>query len=292
EWLPGKEIGLSGECFPDLFLGDLPLIYPFIINDPGEGTQAKRRAHAVIIDHLTPPMTTEEGYGEIEALARLVDEYYQLEKLDPNKLPLLQQQIWELIRQARLDTDLGQLMNRDATTHTHAWDPQEHEDGVPYTISDLSGRDFAHLVENMNGYLCELTSAQIRDGLHTLGSAPADEQLIDTLLALVRLPNLDIPSLREGVAGNFGLDLKVILADLGQRIDQPTRELEGRVGRSLPTHADALEAIDLVAKRLLERLAAFDFAVAAIPTVIASVLPAAASANSPIATTLQFTSEE
>src|SRR5205807_2781709 len=109
EWLPGKGIGLSAGCFPDAILGAMPLVYPFIINDPGEGAQAKRRAHAVIVDHLTPPMTTAEGYGEIEALARLVDEYYQLEKLDPNKLPLLQQQIWELIRQARLDTDLGQL---------------------------------------------------------------------------------------------------------------------------------------------------------------------------------------
>ncbi|HEY3117616.1 MAG TPA: cobaltochelatase subunit CobN, partial [Chloroflexota bacterium] len=276
EWLPGKEIGLSGECFPDLFQGDLPLIYPFIINDPGEGTQAKRRAHAVIIDHLTPPMTTAEGYGEIEELARLVDEYYQLEKLDPSKLPLLQQQIWELIRQARLDTDLGQLMNRDAATHTHAWDPQVHEDGVPYTISDLSGRDFAHLVENMNGYLCELTSAQIRDGLHILGSAPVDDQLIDTLLALVRLPNLDIPSLRDGVAGWFGLDLKAILDDLGQRLEQPAREIEEAVGHSLPTHADALEAIDLVAKGLIESLAAASFAVEAIPRVLSLPLGEAA----------------
>ena len=112
EWLPGKGVGLSETCYPDLFLGDLPLIYPFIINDPGEGAQAKRRAHAVIVDHLTPPMTTADAYGELAELARLVDEYYQVEQLDPAKLPLLQQQIWELIVEARLDGDITLMIQR------------------------------------------------------------------------------------------------------------------------------------------------------------------------------------
>ena len=98
EWLPGKGVGLSADCFPDSFLGDLPLFYPFILNDPGEGAQAKRRGHAVIIDHLTPPMTTADAYGELAELMQLVDEYYQVELLDPSKMPLVQQQIWDLIR--------------------------------------------------------------------------------------------------------------------------------------------------------------------------------------------------
>ncbi|MFT2598189.1 cobaltochelatase subunit CobN, partial [Escherichia coli] len=84
---------LSEECFPDALLGDVPLFYPFIINDPGEGSQAKRRAHAVVVDHLTPPMTTADSYGALAQLTQLVDEYYQVEVLDPAKLPLLQQQI-------------------------------------------------------------------------------------------------------------------------------------------------------------------------------------------------------
>ena len=98
---------LRRRAIPERFLGDLPLIYPFIINDPGEGAQAKRRAHAVIVDHLTPPMTTAEAYGELDELARLVDEYYQVETLDPTKLPMLQQQIWELVVEARLDADIN-----------------------------------------------------------------------------------------------------------------------------------------------------------------------------------------
>ena len=77
EWLPGKGVGLSENCFPDALLADMPLFYPFIINDPGEGAQAKRRAHAVIVDHLTPPMTTADTYGELAQLTQLVDEYYQ-----------------------------------------------------------------------------------------------------------------------------------------------------------------------------------------------------------------------
>ncbi|MBM2811615.1 MAG: cobN, partial [Chloroflexi bacterium] len=275
EWLPGKGVGLSSDCYPDLLLGDLPLVYPFIINDPGEGAQAKRRTHAVIIDHMTPPMTTAEGYGEIEELTRLVDEYYQLEQLDPTKLPYLQQQVWELIKRAGLDNDLGMLINRDSETHTHAWDPQFHEDGVPYTISDLGARDFAHLVENVNGYLCELTSAQIRDGLHILGQAPEGLHLVDTVLSLVRLANLDVPSLRSGVAAWLGLDLDAILGDLSGRLPAPghggriLRSAQNdRVGQPLWTHADALEEIDSVCRRLIEALAEHEFRGEYIPAVI------------------------
>ncbi|MBV9356394.1 MAG: cobaltochelatase subunit CobN, partial [Chloroflexi bacterium] len=106
EWLPGKGVGLSAECYPDLFLGDLPLIYPFIVDDPGEGAAAKRRAHAVIVDHLPPPMTIAETYGDLEQLERLVDEYYLLEKTDPDRLPLLQQQIRTLLDQANLEGEI------------------------------------------------------------------------------------------------------------------------------------------------------------------------------------------
>ena len=106
EWLPGKGVGLSSECFPDVLLGDLPLIYPFIVNDPGEGSQAKRRAHAVIVDHLMPAMTNADTYGPLASLNDLVNDYYSVEKLDPSKLPIVQQQIWELIQQTQLQADL------------------------------------------------------------------------------------------------------------------------------------------------------------------------------------------
>ena len=107
EWLPGKNLGMSAACGPDAALGNLPLIYPFLVNDPGEGTQAKRRAHATIVDHLVPPMTRAETYGDIARLEQLMDEHAAVAALDPAKLPAIRAQIWTLIQAARLDHDLG-----------------------------------------------------------------------------------------------------------------------------------------------------------------------------------------
>ena len=89
EWLPGKALALSQSCFPETVLGAVPHLYPFIVNDPGEGTQAKRRAQAVIVDHLTPPLTRAESYGPLRDLEQLVDEYYEAASLDPRRLKVL-----------------------------------------------------------------------------------------------------------------------------------------------------------------------------------------------------------
>ncbi len=156
EWLPGKGVGLSGECFPETILGDLPLFYPFIKSDPGEGMQAKRRARAVVVDHLIPAMTTADAYGELEQLTQLVDEYYQVEMLDPSKLPLLQQQIWDLVRRANLDEDLKQVFKQDHGDHKHEWDEGTTAEGTPLWLANLQGREFAHVVEDLDAYPCEL----------------------------------------------------------------------------------------------------------------------------------------
>ncbi len=147
EWLPGKSLGLSAECAADAALGGLPLVYPFLINDPGEGTQAKRRAHATLIGHLVPPMTRAETYGDLARLEQLLDEHASVAALDPAKLPAVRAQIWTLIQAARLDHDLG-LDDR----------PQDAE--------------FDDFILHVDGWLCEVKDAQIRDGLHVLGAAP------------------------------------------------------------------------------------------------------------------------
>ncbi|HEY3060798.1 MAG TPA: cobaltochelatase subunit CobN, partial [Chloroflexota bacterium] len=262
EWLPGKAIGLSETCYPDLLLGDLPLIYPFIVNDPGEGAQAKRRAHAVVVDHLTPPMTTADAYGKLDELARLVDEYYQVEALDPTKLPMLQQQIWELIVDARLDADITLMIQRlnQQGDHTHDWDPAVTDDGVPSTLADMRSKDFAHLMENLDGYLCELGSALIRGGLHTLGEDYDGDSLRDLVLALVRVPNLDVPSLRAGVAAAFGLDVDSLIDTLGARLPlDEVQRLAAVVGRDIASTTDALEGIDALSGRLIGALQAADW---------------------------------
>jgi cobaltochelatase CobN len=161
EWLPGKGLGLSAECAPDAVAGEIPLVYPFIVNDPGEGTQAKRRGHAVIVDHLVPPMARADTYGDMAKLEQLLDEYATVAALDPVKLPVVRSQIWSLVRAAQLHHDLGVEQAPEAAA-------------------------FDEFVLHIDGYLCEVKDAAIRDGLHILGAAPEGEALINLVLVILR----------------------------------------------------------------------------------------------------------
>ncbi|MBB3083457.1 cobaltochelatase subunit CobN [Geodermatophilus sabuli] len=179
EWLPGKTVGLSASCAPDAAIGDLPLVYPFLVNDPGEGSQAKRRAHATLVDHLVPPMARAETYGDIARLEQLLDEHANVAAMDPAKLPAVRAQIWTLIQAARLDHDLG-LADR----------PHDAE--------------FDELVLHVDGWLCEIKDSQIRDGLHVLGSPPAGQDRVDLVLAVLRARQIwggavALPGLREAL---------------------------------------------------------------------------------------------
>ncbi|WP_131741826.1 cobaltochelatase subunit CobN [Actinomadura roseirufa] len=182
EWLPGKSAGMSASCGPDAAIGDLPLVYPFLVNDPGEGTQAKRRAHATLVDHLIPPMARAESYGDIARLEQLLDEHANIAALDPAKLPAIRAQIWTLIQAARLDHDLG-------------LDDRPHD------------AEFDDFLLHVDGWLCEVKDVQIRDGLHVLGAAPEGETRVDLVLAMLRARQMwggsvSLPGLREAL----GLD--------------------------------------------------------------------------------------
>jgi cobaltochelatase CobN len=277
EWLPGKGIGLSLDCYPDAFLADLPLIYPFIINNPGEGAQAKRRSHATVIDHMIPPMTSADVYGELATLTQLVDEYYQVEQMDPTKLPLVQQQIWDLMQQTNLDQDIAEMMRFvDHGDHSHEWDGSYTDDGTPLTLAEMNATDFSHLLEDIDGYLCELGSLQIRDGLHTLGYIPAGDQLCHLLRALTRIPNGPVPGLRAEVAVWLGFDLEALLANRGARLrgTEPALAILQRrwSSKTYATQADLIELIDDLCLHLLQGLAASDFDPVAITDVIQNVL--------------------
>ncbi|HMC53044.1 MAG TPA: cobaltochelatase subunit CobN, partial [Acidimicrobiales bacterium] len=198
EWLPGKGVGLSGGCAPDAALGDVPLVYPFVVNDPGEGTQAKRRAHAVIVDHLVPPMTRAETYDELARLEDLLDEHARIASLDPAKLPAVRHQVWELLVGADLHRDLGVERRPEDT-------------------------EFDDLLLHVDGYLCELKDAQIRGGLHVLGRLPEGQAELDLVLAVTRLPQGDVPSLRAAVAAHLGFDLHA-----GRRAEVDAVEAECR----------------------------------------------------------------
>ena len=268
EWLPGKGIGLSENCFPDAFLADLPLFYPFIINDPGEGSQAKRRAHAVVIDHLTPPMTSADTYGELAQLTQLVDEYYQVESLDPSKLPLLQRQIWDLIKQTNLDADLSAMLSRDHGDHKHDWDDDMTPDGVPVSLAEMDGKDIAHLIEDIDGYLCELGAAQIRNGLHTLGEMPEGDALMDMLQALTRLPNGPVPGMQAVLANIYGFNIEILHQQKGQKLSARDENLSTWAGRPVVTGADALEVLDEMAAHIVRLFEYYRFDGGAINQVI------------------------
>ncbi|RLP84375.1 cobaltochelatase subunit CobN [Micromonospora sp. BL4] len=250
EWLPGKGLGLAADCAPDAVLGDLPLVYPFIVNDPGEGTQAKRRAHAVVIDHLVPPMARAEAYGDLAKLEQLLDEYATVQALDPAKVPTVRAQIWDLVRAAELHHDL-------------------HADAMP------DADDFDDFVLHLDGYLCEVKDVQIRDGLHILADAPTGEPRVNLVLAVLRAPQIwggahALPGLRQALAAAYGLDEQELLASPGQRLTLPealTDIVDGPAG----TAADAVDLIEGLARRLVIGMETLGWAAEAADTVVEEV---------------------
>jgi cobaltochelatase CobN len=231
EWLPGKTAGLSASCAPDAVLGNLPLIYPFLINDPGEGAQAKRRAHATIVDHLIPPMARAESYGDLARLEQLLDEHANISAMDPAKLPAIRAQIWTLIQAAKLDHDLG----------------------VRERPHDAEFDDF---LLHIDGWLCEVKDAQIRDGLHVLGEAPVGEARVNLVLAMLRAQQMwggqagAVPGLRSA---------------LGLKEDAPLSDVD---------------AVEQTARSLVEAMEAADWSVDAI------------TAEEPVASVLRFAATE
>ncbi len=215
EWLPGKSVALSSSCYPEVAFGALPHLYPFIVNDPGEGSQAKRRAQAVILDHLTPPMTRAELYGALQQLENLVDEYYEAESLDPTRLPLIRDRIRELVIQENLHKDLG----------------IEHETDI---------LKFESVILNfIGGYLCELKEAQIRDGLHIFGQCPQGRQLRDLIVAIARIPNRYSEGITRVIAEDWGLDFDPLTTDFNTPLSAGDREvLDAKI--SLEISLDAM----------------------------------------------------
>ncbi len=222
EWLPGKAVALSSTCYPNVVLGPLPHLYPFIVNDPGEGTQAKRRTSAVIIDHLTPPLTRAESYGPQKDLEALVDEYYLATGLDTRRLAALRQKILDLTRATRLDVDAG------------------------FSTDDDSN------LTRLDAYLCDLKEAQIRDGLHVLGTSPTGQQETDLLVALTRVNRSsgsggDL-SLTRALADDLGLDFDPLNCDFAQIWDGIRPNILATVSNEpWRSHGDTVERLELLA---------------------------------------------
>ncbi|WP_298496798.1 cobaltochelatase subunit CobN [uncultured Maritimibacter sp.] len=225
EWLPGKALALSGDCLPEAVLGPMPHVYPFIVNDPGEGTQAKRRAQAVIIDHLTPPLTRAESYGPLRDLEALVDEYYEAAGVDPRRITHLRREILSLSSVTGLDIDVG-----------------------------MTGKDEEGDLAKLDAYLCELKEAQIRDGLHVFGQSPTGRLERDLVQALVRVPRGDgqgaDASLIRALAVDFGMAFDPLDCDMAESWEGPKPEV--LIGGTWRSHGDTVERLEDFSARLID----------------------------------------
>ena len=261
EWLPGKSLGLSPSCAPDAALRDVPLFYPFVVNDPGEGTQAKRRAHACVVDHLIPPMTRAETYDDLARLEQLLDEYYQVETLDPSKLPAIRVRIWETLRDAELHRDLG---------------------------IEEQPEEFGDFLTHVDGYLCEIKDLPIRGGLHVLGETPRGEPLRHLLAAILRLGAGEVPGLRRAVGAAYGLDERALSENGGARVEAPA-ELAARFPGVVATASDLLDRLEEASQVLLFTLEERGWKASAAEDVCEEVLGVA---DEGVAKSLRFAVEE
>ncbi len=171
EWLPGKSVALAPDCLPRALLGGLPVIYPFIVNNPGEAAAAKRRLGAVTIGHMTPPLGQSDLHGEPAALERLIDEYAAADGLDRRRTALLR----------------GEILERAAATGLLA------ESGVAPGTLDHDA------LARLDAYLCDVKDLQLRDGLHVYGVAGPEACAEAERLAL--LAALDGRFVQPGPAG-------------------------------------------------------------------------------------------
>ncbi|WP_249695351.1 cobaltochelatase subunit CobN [Stappia sp. WLB 29] len=229
EWLPGKALALSEDCFPEAVLGPLPNVYPFIVNDPGEGAQAKRRTSAVIVDHLTPPLARAESHGVAAELEVLLDEYYLAQGVDPRRLKALTRDILEAAERHGLDRDIGLTSEMDEETR----------------------------LARLDAHLCDLKELQIRDGLHVLGAAPQGDLLTALLVALVRVPRGEGPA-NEGITRALARDLGLegfdpLACAYELPFDGPRPVLLEEVASSpWRSCGDTVERLELLAARLVE----------------------------------------
>ena len=152
EWLPGKALALSADCWPETVLGALPVIYPFIVNNPGEAVQAKRRLAAVTIGHLTPPLSAAGLHGPLAELEGLVEEYAAADGLDRRRQQLLEDEIVERAWTSGLAADCGLV----------------------------EGEPNRQAIAKLDAQLCDIKELSIRDGLHVFGRS-SDEATVQAL---------------------------------------------------------------------------------------------------------------
>ncbi len=189
EWLPGKNVGMSCKCNPDVVLGGLPNLYFYIIDDPGEGIQCKRRANSVLLGHMPPTMARAGEYEEISEMEIPLQDYFRLKgSASPERLKELINQIYLSAKEHDMFNDLG-------------------------IEGDPGPEGFDQYVVPLHEYLDEVKDALIRSDLHILGRVPQGAHFDEMIYSLVRLDNGNVRSVRDSFAANAGIDLQKCLDD-------------------------------------------------------------------------------
>ncbi|PIY18891.1 cobalt chelatase [Candidatus Desantisbacteria bacterium CG_4_10_14_3_um_filter_40_18] len=209
EFLPGKGTALSGDCYPDIAIGDIPHLYIYNADNPAEGTIAKRRSYATLIDHMQTVMTQGGLYEELEELGRFLGEYEQLKDLDPGRAHVLQHLIMEAIRKTNLDKEIK-------ICHRGTEDTEKR-----IKLSDISDEEvhslpFDEIAHGAHGALSRTRNTQIQDGMHIFGQFPEGEKRVDFINSILCYDAGEDVSLRKIVAAMIGMNLADMLADGGK----------------------------------------------------------------------------
>jgi cobaltochelatase CobN len=192
EWLPGKSVALSASCAPEVVLGPIPVIYPFIVNNPGEAAHAKRRIGAVTVGHLTPPLVVAGAHGAAGELEGLFDEYAQAQALDPRRARAIAELILERAGESGLSEECA-----------------------------ATGLDPEAALVRLDAWLCDLKDMRIGDGLHVFGRQPDANSRQENLAILLERSGADAAAIGDRLDACAAAEMTGLLTALDGRFAQP-----------------------------------------------------------------------
>lgn len=217
EFLPGKAVGLAADDYPSLIAADLPGIYPYIVDGVGEGTQAKRRGLAVMVDHLTPPLAATPLYDQLLALRQIVESYEAAssESLKAQAARTMRQQVVALNLKAELEASMADVLAVRGI-------------GFEAADDDLLAHEVGH-------YLTKLQEKFMPYGLHIFGRNWSQKAL-DLMLGSMKQGGIDDPEISRKLADSPRLEMRGLLAGLDGRYIPPGKGNDPlRSPESLPT---------------------------------------------------------
>jgi len=231
EFLPGKGVALSSACFPDIGIDTVPHLYIYNADNPPEGTIAKRRSYAVLVDHMQTVLTEGGLYEELLELDRLLGEYEEAKRKEPARVHILEHMIIHAIKKAKLDNEIkilwkGKKVSLSELTH-----------------EELHSVPFEKIVESAHSKLSLIRNTQIQDGMHIFGKIPEGERRVNFIYSILRYDSGQKHSLRKEIARLMGYELSELISQ-PEKIDQATGKAYGAI----------LEEIDKVGKEVVKEV--------------------------------------